>query len=248
MTRAAYTEAIEWSAITGQPLVVECDVQLSADQEPVCLHDLTVNRTSNGSGRASDHTVAELKTLDFGSWAAPRPSADQRELLTLRELMSLVRTARAGGMPISLAIETKHPRGRGRLLEERVADLVTEFDWHRPGSPARVISFSVKAVKRVGSLLPAVPRTLLIEDRLGPWATGRLPDGVEVVGLHLPLLKTDPGYADRLARRGNRLHVWTVNTSADAAFCLDLGVESITTDDPSAVAAVTQGRLPVAHR
>ena len=39
MTRAAYAEAIAWVEQTGVPIAMECDVQFSADDQLVCLHD-----------------------------------------------------------------------------------------------------------------------------------------------------------------------------------------------------------------
>jgi len=45
----------------------ELDVRRSTDAELVCLHDETVNRTTNGSGKVADITFDELKKLDAGS-------------------------------------------------------------------------------------------------------------------------------------------------------------------------------------
>ena len=50
---------------------VETDVYFTADGVPVCLHDGTIDRTSNGSGHVRDMTLEELKALDFGSWFSP---------------------------------------------------------------------------------------------------------------------------------------------------------------------------------
>lgn len=47
---------------------VECDVQFTADGVAVLCHDATVDRTSTGSGNVSGKTLAELRSLDFGSW------------------------------------------------------------------------------------------------------------------------------------------------------------------------------------
>ena len=52
MTKAAYQAAIEWAYETEIPLGLECDVHFSADDELICLHDLTLDRTSTSSGRA----------------------------------------------------------------------------------------------------------------------------------------------------------------------------------------------------
>jgi glycerophosphoryl diester phosphodiesterase len=237
-TRAAYRAAIEWAHETEIPLGLECDVHFSADDELICLHDLTVDRTSTSSGPAYERTVAELKLLDFGSWNVPDPEPEQRELITLRELMIMVRDARHDRIPVSLVIETKHPNERGRAVEERVAAMLAEFGWDQPGSPAQLVSFSVKALRRLGWLLPGLERTLLIEKDLGRWRDGKLPDGVGVVGPDLALIKEDPEFVQRSRLRGHQVHAWTVNEPDDVRFCRDLGVSVLTTDDPDRVAAV----------
>ena len=65
MTKAAYQAAIEWAYETGIPLGLECDVHFSADDELICLHDLTLDRTSTTSGRAYEHTVQQLQAAGF---------------------------------------------------------------------------------------------------------------------------------------------------------------------------------------
>ena len=47
---------------------VECDVSFTADQVAVLLHDDTIDRTSDGSGKISELTYEELLQYDFGSW------------------------------------------------------------------------------------------------------------------------------------------------------------------------------------
>lgn len=46
--------------------LIELDVQLSSDNIPVCIHDTTVDRTTNGTGNVVDKTLAQLKALDAG--------------------------------------------------------------------------------------------------------------------------------------------------------------------------------------
>lgn len=46
----------------------ECDVFFTSDGVAVLLHDGTVDRTSNGTGRIADMTFAEARALDFGAW------------------------------------------------------------------------------------------------------------------------------------------------------------------------------------
>ncbi len=238
MTRASYQAAIELSARTGLEIAVECDVHFSADDQLICLHDLTIDRTSTRTGQARDFTVAQLKEVDFGSRRVRRPTAAQRELVTLEELLVMVRDARADGIPVSLVIETKHPNPCGLEIEARVAEQLHAYGWDLAGSPVQVISFSPEAVERLGELLPGVERTLLIQTEFGRWSDGDLPGGVDVAGPDLRLIKSDPDYVARARAQGHRVHVWTVNSDEDIRTCRDLGVTGFTTDYPDRAAEI----------
>lgn len=46
---------------------LECDVRLTSDHHLVCIHDRTIDRTSNGTGIVSEMSLAQLRDYDFGS-------------------------------------------------------------------------------------------------------------------------------------------------------------------------------------
>ena len=46
---------------------IETDVRITRDGELVCIHDATVDRTTNGTGKVAEMTLGELKALDAGS-------------------------------------------------------------------------------------------------------------------------------------------------------------------------------------
>ncbi len=48
--------------------MLEFDLRFSKDKVVMVIHDATVDRTTNGSGKVSDFTSAELKQLDAGGW------------------------------------------------------------------------------------------------------------------------------------------------------------------------------------
>lgn len=62
-TMAAYEAAIAIGAD-----FLELDVHRTADGEIVCLHDATVDRTTDGSGLVAEMTLAQVRALDAGSW------------------------------------------------------------------------------------------------------------------------------------------------------------------------------------
>ncbi|MET1004255.1 MAG: glycerophosphodiester phosphodiesterase family protein [Propionibacteriaceae bacterium] len=232
MTLAAYTDAISWAAETGQPLGLECDVRFSRDDQLVCLHDSTLTRTSNGRGFVDAKTLAELRDLDFGSWKLPNPTAAQRSVMSLPDLLDLVQNAQHQGIDISLSIETKHPNSHGLQLERHVSQLLGERGWDRAGSPVRLITFSVPGARLLAHLVPEVDRTLLIDRSLDHWGNGLLPSGIRDVGVNIRLLRKDPGFVRRARAHGNEVHAWTVNEVSDLQLCRDLGIASVTTDYP----------------
>ncbi len=51
---------------------IELDVHFSSDGHLVVIHDDAVNRTTDGSGPVTGHSLAALTALDAGSWFDPR--------------------------------------------------------------------------------------------------------------------------------------------------------------------------------
>lgn len=66
----------------------ELDVRRSADGILVCLHDDTVERTTNDSGQVADLTLEQLRELDAGSWFHPRFAGER--VPTLDEVFALI--------------------------------------------------------------------------------------------------------------------------------------------------------------
>ena len=65
---------------------IEIDVQATADGVPVLMHDLTVDRTTNGHGELAKMTLAELQALDAGG-EPPPTLADVLQLTKGRALL-----------------------------------------------------------------------------------------------------------------------------------------------------------------
>ena len=56
---------------------IELDVHLTADDHIVVIHDDTVDRTTNSSGRVADFTLDELRAMDAGSWFGSEYEGEQ---------------------------------------------------------------------------------------------------------------------------------------------------------------------------
>ncbi|MFD5725875.1 glycerophosphodiester phosphodiesterase family protein [Streptomyces sp. NPDC058368] len=245
-TLAAYRKAIEDGADA-----LECDVRLTADGHLVCVHDRRVNRTSNGRGAVSALELNALAALDFGSWKdrdeTESPDWDPvpgelTSVLTLERLLELLVETRASGRPLQLAIETKHPTRWAGQVEERLLHLLKRFELDAPPpagtpSPVRVMSFSARSLHRVRAAVPHLPTVYLMQFVSPRLRDGRLPAGARVAGPSVRIVRSHPGYIERLHRAGHRAHVWTVNEPEDVELCVGLGVEAIITNRPKQVLA-----------
>lgn len=248
-TLAAYRKAIEDGADA-----LECDVRLTADGHLVCVHDRRVNRTSNGRGAVSALELADLATLDFGSWRGDMDAhevpdrqhedPERTSVLTLERLLELVADA---DRRVELAIETKHPTRWAGQVEQRLVELLRRFGHigpadrsaaaasAAPASAVRVMSFSARSLHRVRAAAPEIPAVYLMQFLTPRYRDGRLPPGVGIAGPGMRILRAHPDYVARAHRAGHRVHVWTVNAPEDVDFCRDLGVDAIITNRPKQV-------------
>ncbi|QDT29196.1 Glycerophosphoryl diester phosphodiesterase [Gimesia panareensis] len=81
----------------------EFDVQRTKDGHLVCMHDSTVNRTTDGTGKVSDLTLAEIKKLDAGNWFDSQFAGER--VPTIDEVLQLV--ARYRQHEILVAVDFK---------------------------------------------------------------------------------------------------------------------------------------------
>ena len=101
------------SAIAAEADMIETDVHLTADGVPVLIHDDTVDRTTDGTGRVSDYTFEALRKLNAGEGDAFSP------IPTMEELLALLAPSR-----VTLNIEVKEYAKEGN--EERMRSCVDQ--------------------------------------------------------------------------------------------------------------------------
>jgi glycerophosphoryl diester phosphodiesterase len=77
-----------FSACLELRLGFEFDVQRTKDGTLVCIHDDTLDRTTNGTGTVSQTSVEEIRSLDAGSWFGPEFTGEK--VPTVEEVLKLV--------------------------------------------------------------------------------------------------------------------------------------------------------------
>ena len=250
---AEHTLAAYELAVTDGADALECDIRLTRDGVLVCVHDRKVNRTSDGRGVVSTLELHELAELDFASWKRrqrdPLLEADWEEVdtdrdrhsvLTLERLLQLALASTApSGRPVELHIETKHPTRYGGLVELELVSLLERYGVARPlsrsVSQVTVMSYAPTSLRRVHQLAPTLPTVYLMDRVPVRYRDGRLPSQVNAAGPSINILKTHPGYVERVHAKGSKVHCFTANTPEEIDYLLDLGVDAIISNHPRRV-------------
>jgi glycerophosphoryl diester phosphodiesterase len=210
-------------ALDGSMVYVETDIRLTADGIPVLIHDATVDRTTNGSGKVADFTLAELQKLDAGSWFA-KAYAGLR-VPTLESFLALLAESNKKAM-----LELKGDWTEESLLA--VSSLVESQRLHR-----RVVlaSFSTDTLTALQVAVPELPRMVIIRDL--PEDPVALTLEFEAIGIVTspPSVEADPAVVDQIHRAGLGILLYTLNKKQSWRSALSLGVDGIITDKPSAL-------------
>lgn len=139
---------------------VEFDVQRCASGEWVVFHDETLERTSNGRGAVREKGVAELKSLDIGSWF-DRGFASER-ILSIAEVLPLL--SQLGLHP---NIEVKFFEADTAVdmiqMAAQIGPIIQRYWTHQTNAPAMVSSFHLNFLKAFRQLYPDWPIGYLVE-------------------------------------------------------------------------------------
>ena len=125
-------------------LYVETDISFTSDGYAVCLHDSTINRTSDGTGNIGSMTLATAKAYDFGSWKGSAYAGTR--IPTFEEFISCCRS-----MGLHPYIELKQ---NGSYTEAQVQGLVDTVKAYGLQGKVSWISFSAVYLGYVKSYDP----------------------------------------------------------------------------------------------
>lgn len=231
-TLVAFRQAIEWWGAD----ILEIDVQPTRDGEVVVLHDATVDRTTDGRGRAVDLPFAEISALDAGYRFTPdegrtHPYRGQGvRIPTLKEVLEAFPDHR-------INVEIKDGRAARRAVE-----IVRE---------ARATNRVLLAAGRRRDRLAAGPypgatsaaeeelRAFYLMHRLhlADWYRPTV-DALQLPHRHRGREVPTARFVHDAHRLNLAVHVWTVDEESDMERLLANGVDGIVTDRPDRLARV----------
>lgn len=158
------------AAVEMRPDYIETDIQITSDGVLICFHDLVlenrtnvealfpdryteieVDGTNTKTWYVNDFTVAEIKTLDYGSWFSAEYASER--IVSFQELIDLARGK------VGLYPESKDPNfysARGVDIDEALHDLFVSNGLDTPegqrGTPIVIQSFYESSLQRLREL------------------------------------------------------------------------------------------------
>ena len=256
-TLAAYRLAIEQGTD-----FVEQDLAVTRDGVLICLHDASLERTTNveqlfpnrsveaeidGRKRkawlANDFTLAEIKQLDAGSWFDPKFAGER--VPTFDEAVALVK-GKAGLYP-----ELKTPEmyeGRDVRFEELVAAALDKHGLRGPSAdpktPLILQTFGEGSARKLAGMKVGVPVVLLIANGTG-WDAARIATWKGVVqgfGPAKGIVLKNPQFVTLAHAAGLTVTPYTFRSADTGTFpsvkaemehyLYTLGVDALFTDNP----------------
>jgi len=226
--------------------VLELDVHTTKDGVVVVIHDATVDRTTNGTGRVHDLAWSDLQKLDAGYQFSTDngqtfPFRGQGVTIpTLQEVLAAFPTLR-----INIEIKQADPP-----MEQAVADLIQQA-----GAQERVlvVASNSDVIERFRALMPEVAtgasesevrgffyaQTLRVSAFYRPTA-----DALQVPENFGNIQVLSPHFVQAAHARDVAVHAWTINDVESMRRLLDMGIDGIITDRPDLALEVLGRKAP----
>jgi len=188
---------------------VEIDLRFTCDHKLVVIHDDTLERTTNGTGKVSDMTIEQLRALDAGKGER------------IPELSEALSVAKRYSRP--LVIELKEEGMEWQVLEE-----VTEAGL---GDKVTISSFIHTSLRNLKEKAPEI-KTGVISASV-PVNPVRLVQDAKADVIFAKYSRITREFIDAcVGYEGIEVYLWTVNTIDDLNNAISYGVDGVVTDNP----------------
>lgn len=192
--------------------LAEVDVQATADGELVLGHDADLQRVAGDPRHLWQMTYPEVARLDVGHWFDPRFSGER--IPRLQDAIALVK----GRLQLNLELKAYGPTPN---LAPQVVDQVLACDF---AQDCLVTSFDPALLRQVRQRAPQLILGLICET---------FPASLAEFDLYsLPFDLVTPERVHQIHALNKAIHVWTVNQPEGMRRLIQLGVDSLITDNP----------------
>lgn len=190
---------------------VELDVHICASGEPVVIHDETLERTTNGTGRVALKALAELKTFDAGKG---------ERIPTLQEAINLI------DRKIRIFIELKDDNAVAPVV--KLIERSVKKGWKY--EQLMIIAFNHHLLLAAKKLNPDIQTGALLVGIPATYAQCAVDAKAQAINPAVGFV--NKAFVDDAHRRGLKVFCWTVNTPVQIAKARQAGVDGIMGDYP----------------
>ncbi|MDX2464550.1 MAG: glycerophosphodiester phosphodiesterase family protein [Porticoccus sp.] len=200
---------------------LELDMRLSKDDQLVMIHDESVDRTTDNTGKVNTYSVAELKKMDARRSGAPWPNKRNTGIVTLDAMLDATPEIKGYQLEVKTGSTAQM---------ERMAELLAEkFPTDESVERIVITSASLTLLQRLMTLAPHIPRGFIsitpnpfpVLDRFRCSLLAMNWSVCNIINL---------GHA---RRKGIHVSVWTVNDASVIKNLYRSKVDSVITDFPS---------------
>ena len=198
----------------------EFDLWATADGEIVTAHDPNLERVSDGHGKICDHTLAELKALDFGV-----KFGEKYKNLRIPTFEEILRKF-AGRVIMNIHVKIWDVRQK-ELYLEKIAGLIRKYDCERH---VYFMSVNTEAMLEMKKQLPYSGYCHGAERSNAEMIELAIKHGFDKVQL-VGWFPYDKAMVDRCHAHGIRVNFCQADTPADAKRIFEMGVDCVLTND-----------------
>ena len=214
------------SAVARGANEIEFDLWWTKDGEIVSIHDATLDRVSNGKGKVFDHTYEELLKLDFGSKTGKHFAG--LKILRFEEILAKLSCH---------TIMNIHMKDVGKEWDEaHVKKVLRLIDAYDARAHVYFMSSCGPLQDQLARLAPDIPRCMgyAPEKDIVDEAIKHKCQMVQLFKPHF-----DKSTIDRAHAAGLRVNVFWADDPAEAKKFLDMGIDTILTNDYLLIANAT---------
>jgi len=204
-TIPAFREAVKAGAH-----MIEFDVFLTKDNEMVVIHDETVDRTTNGTGKVSDLTLQQIKELDAGGWKSSEFAGEK--IPTIDEVLAV--------MPINVWLNI-HLKGEGDLPVMVAKRIESENRLHQ--------AFMACSQAAAGLARQAVPDVMICnmdrQEEDAVYVSETIDSKSEFIQLRQPITPELADHTRRLKDNGVKINFFGTDSPEEIRVLFNSGVD-----------------------
>ena len=189
---------------------IEFDVRSTKDNKIVIIHDETINRTSNGTGKVKDFTLNELLIFNFGK---------NEKIPTLKEVLSKY------GNKYWLNIEIKEEG-----LEQQIVKLIKD---HKISQKIVISSFLIPVLNKIKEFDKEIPTAFLYDFPMDD--LDELIKEIDINGLHPGKNQVSEELITNAHSKSLVVRSWTIDEISIAKEFSKIGIDGIITNNPKVI-------------